>query len=388
MSKNTLNILVVSASSLSLARKIRDEYPGKTVIYCREADNDIEPVTSFKELTGNLFDKSETIVFIGAMGICVRSIAPYIKSKYTDPAVICLDSTGKYVVSVLSGHIGGANELTHELARILDAEAVVTTQSDNQGLWALDTFAKQYGWEQDVYNPQEGIISFFQTDFEKIDEETFNASREKAMNECVARFVNCRPTALLLDIRTKETDYMKETCPPHVDVFYKYKDIDLEKYELLITVSPTYYHKSPIPCLSFFPKVLHLGIGCKKGIDRHEVRPHGPVYLLHFLQVQPEEHSQRLLHRPKERRTDIKGTGRHLPAQPVQDLSGRGTGQSPRTPSFFHSKESHRVGKRRGGSGHPECGRRPIIGGKTKGADERLHLCDSHQQIGNTGRRR
>lgn len=54
MSKNTLNILVVSASSLSLARKIRDEYPGKTVIYCREADNDIEPVTSFKELTGNL----------------------------------------------------------------------------------------------------------------------------------------------------------------------------------------------------------------------------------------------------------------------------------------------------------------------------------------------
>ena len=77
MSKNTLNILVVSASSLSLARKIRDEYPGKTVIYCREADNDIEPVTSFKELTGNLFDKSETIVFIGAMGICVRSIAPY-----------------------------------------------------------------------------------------------------------------------------------------------------------------------------------------------------------------------------------------------------------------------------------------------------------------------
>ena len=114
MSKNTLNILVVSASSLSLARKIRDEYPGKTVIYCREADNDIEPVTSFKELTGNLFDKSETIVFIGAMGICVRSIAPYIKSKYTDPAVICLDSTGKYVVSVLSGHIGGANEQKHE----------------------------------------------------------------------------------------------------------------------------------------------------------------------------------------------------------------------------------------------------------------------------------
>ena len=369
MSKNTLNILVVSASSLSLARKIRDEYPGKTVIYCREADNDIEPVTSFKELTGNLFDKSETIVFIGAMGICVRSIAPYIKSKYTDPAVICLDSTGKYVVSVLSGHIGGANELTHELARILDAEAVVTTQSDNQGLWALDTFAKQYGWEQDVYNPQEGIISFFQTDFEKIDEETFNASREKAMNECVARFVNCRPTALLLDIRTKETDYMKETCPPHVDVFYKYKDIDLEKYELLITVSPTYYHKSPIPCLSFFPKVLHLGIGCKKGLtDMKSVLT--DLYICSiFYRFNLKSIANVSSTRPKERRTDIKGTGRHLPAQPVQDLSGRGTGQSPRTPSFLHSKESHPVGKRRGRQRATlRCGREsPLLVGKQKG---------------------
>lgn len=266
MSKNILNILVVSGSSLPLARKIRNEYPGKTVIYCKEADNDVEPFTSFEELAGDLFDRSEAMVFIGAMGICVRSIAPYIKSKYTDPAVVCLDSTGKYAVSVLSGHIGGANELTHELARILGAEAVVTTQSDNQGLWALDTLAQQYGWEQDVYNLQEGIRSFLYTDFEKTDDETFDASRKKAMNECIARFVNHRPTALLLYVRTEETDYMEKTCPPHVDIFYKYKDIDLEKYDLLITVSPYYYPKSPIPCLSFFPKVLHLGVGCKKGL--------------------------------------------------------------------------------------------------------------------------
>ena len=266
MSKNILNILVVSASSLPLARKIRNEYPGKTVIYCKEADNDVEPFTSFEELAGDLFDRSEAMVFIGAMGICVRSIAPYIKSKYTDPAVVCLDSTGKYAVSVLSGHIGGANELTHELARILGAEAVVTTQSDNQGLWALDTLAQQYGWEQDVYNLQEGIRSFLYTDFEETDDETFDASRKKAMNECITRFVNRRPTALLLYVRTEETDYMEKTCPPHVDIFYKYKDIDLEKYDLLITVSPYYYPKSPIPCLSFFPKVLHLGVGCKKGL--------------------------------------------------------------------------------------------------------------------------
>lgn len=266
MSKNMLNILVVSASSLPLARKIRNEYPGKTVIYCREADNDVEPFTSFEELAGDLFNKSEAIVFIGAMGICVRSIAPYIKSKYTDPAVVCLDSSGKYVVSVLSGHIGGANELTHELARILGAEAVVTTQSDNQGLWALDTLARQYGWEQEAYNQQEGQHCPLHTGLEETDDKTFDVSRKRAMNECITRFVNRRPTALLLHVRTEGTDYMKKTCPSHVDIFYQYKDIDLGKYDLLITVSPYYYPQSPIPCLSFFPKVLHLGVGCKKGL--------------------------------------------------------------------------------------------------------------------------
>ena len=143
MSKNILNILVVSASSLPLARKIRDKYQGKTIIYCREADNDVEPFTSFEELAGDLFDKSEAMVFIGAMGICVRSIAPYVKSKYTDPAVVCLDSTGKYVVSVLSGHIGGANELTHELAywmpRRLSRHRATIWDSGHWTLWHNNT---------------------------------------------------------------------------------------------------------------------------------------------------------------------------------------------------------------------------------------------------------
>lgn len=62
MSKNILNILVVSASSLPLARKIRDKYQGKTIIYCREADNDVEPFTSFEELAGDLFNKSEAML--------------------------------------------------------------------------------------------------------------------------------------------------------------------------------------------------------------------------------------------------------------------------------------------------------------------------------------
>ena len=88
----------------------------------------------------------DAFIFIGAMGICVRTIATLIDDKHTDPAVICVDSMGNHVISVLSGHVGGANELTRRVAAALGADPVITTQSDNAGLWALDTLEKRFNW--------------------------------------------------------------------------------------------------------------------------------------------------------------------------------------------------------------------------------------------------
>ena len=65
---------------------------------------------------GKQWNQFDAFVFIGAMGICVRTIAPYINDKHSDPAVVCIDSLGKNVISVLSGHVGGANDLTREIA--------------------------------------------------------------------------------------------------------------------------------------------------------------------------------------------------------------------------------------------------------------------------------
>lgn len=124
---------------------------------------------SIDSIMGDLFLKVDAIVFIGAMGICVRCIAPYIMDKHTDPAVVCIDSTGKYIIPVLSGHIGGANELSKELAQLLGGNAIVTTQSDNTGLWALDTLAEKFGWS---------VVADDLTD------------SENAMNTCIAAFVN------------------------------------------------------------------------------------------------------------------------------------------------------------------------------------------------------
>lgn len=82
-------------------------------------------------------------LFIGAVGIAVRYTAPWIKDKYTDPAVIGMDEKGRYVIPLLSGHVGGAVELSRIIADILGAEAVITTATDVRGKFAADVFARK-----------------------------------------------------------------------------------------------------------------------------------------------------------------------------------------------------------------------------------------------------
>lgn len=91
--------------------------------------------------TERMFQEMDAILFIGACGIAVRSIAPYVKSKKTDPAVLCMDEQGKFVISLLSGHIGGANELTEEVAVVTGAVPVITTATDVNHKFAVDVFA-------------------------------------------------------------------------------------------------------------------------------------------------------------------------------------------------------------------------------------------------------
>ncbi len=98
---------------------------------------------NFKEIVKKSFEDYDAIIFISSTGIAVRAIAPFIQSKDKDPAVIVIDSTGKYVISLLSGHLGGANELAEKIARVLEAEPIITTATDNLNIKAPDIIAKE-----------------------------------------------------------------------------------------------------------------------------------------------------------------------------------------------------------------------------------------------------
>ena len=100
------------------------------------AGTPFEPFASVFALTERLFNDVDALVFIGACGIAVRAIAPFVKSKLTDPAVVVCDEAGRFTISLLSGHVGGANELAEQIARTIGATPVITTASDSHA--ALD----------------------------------------------------------------------------------------------------------------------------------------------------------------------------------------------------------------------------------------------------------
>ena len=105
-------------------------------------DNRVKPLGNLKETVKRHFT-DDAVIFIGAVGIAVRSIAPYIKDKFCDPAVLVIDELGRYVIPLLSGHVGGANELANYIGEALSAAPIITTATDINGTFAVDVFAKK-----------------------------------------------------------------------------------------------------------------------------------------------------------------------------------------------------------------------------------------------------
>jgi precorrin-4 C11-methyltransferase len=185
-----------------------------------------------------LWQESEALVFIGSLGICVRKIAPFLKSKKTDPPVLNIDPNGQYVQSVISGHLGGANSVAHDLARLLGAQPVISTVSDSSDLWPLDLLPKRFNWQM---------------------ESTCNPVL------LMSAFANERKTALLLEVRDKGTLFLETSLPPHVDVYFDGDAINADDYDMVIAVTPYLYNFGEM-AVFYRPPVLHAGVGCQRNL--------------------------------------------------------------------------------------------------------------------------
>ena len=297
-------ILLVTGNSLTLAETLHQEM-NDSEIFTLEHFPGCTYISSLSDFIEENFDEYDAFIFICAMGICVRTIAPHVKDKHTDPAVICVDSMGRNAISVLSGHIGQANKITQDVAHILGANPVISTLSDNSGLWALDTLGQEFGWEvlvgmshayyenieildddeeeeygededeneDEEYDEDEDEDEEDEEEYDEDEDEDDNSlilqmrdgtnynERTKEFNVIINLFVNKYRTALLLEIRDEGTDYLERTRPQHVDVYYHRNDMDLSQYKLLIIVSPFMFFDPAIANIQYVPRILHVGLG-------------------------------------------------------------------------------------------------------------------------------
>lgn len=182
-----------------------------------------------KDFYGPIFSSVDAIVFVGSVGIAVREIAPHVRDKATDPAVISIDELGRFSVPLLSGHIGGANALALDLANALGAIPVITTATDINKKFSVDAWAARKGL----------VIA--------------SLSRAKAVSAAI----------LEQDVPLK-SDYPIVTNLPGGVVLADSGDVGIR-----ISV----YREGPFAkTLRLIPKILHLGIGCRKGTPVETIR--------------------------------------------------------------------------------------------------------------------
>ena len=177
------------------------------------------------------FSTNDALIFIGAIGIALRAIAPYIKTKTKDPAVVVVDELGQFSIPILSGHIGGANELALRISEILNAIPVITTATDINKVFAVDTWAKSQGLH--ILNPE--CIKLVSSKLLK--GESVHVKSDYPIQG------NLPKNVYLNDLEDSNAGY---------DVIITHKDLENEcKKDTLLLV----------------PQIITVGIGCRKDIS-------------------------------------------------------------------------------------------------------------------------
>lgn len=146
-------IIAITKNGIEIGLSLKKKYPSWKIYAPSKFSNNNSQIEWFDDSTtakiGELFKANEALVCIFSLGAVIRLIAPHMKDKKTDPAVVVIDDTGKFVISTLSGHLGGANQLTEDVAKILNASAVITTAADVNKTIAVDLVGKEFGWRID-----------------------------------------------------------------------------------------------------------------------------------------------------------------------------------------------------------------------------------------------
>ena len=227
-----LALFAYSRQGCETARRIRACFP-EAALRCYTMEKfgqpDFAPLEKpAQPFYGELFQWAELMIFVGACGIAVREIAPHVKSKQTDPAVLSVDELGAFVIPLLSGHIGGANGFALELAEQIGATAVVTTATDINHRFSVDAWAARNGFAIDSMKAAKAISAGI------LEQEVPLCSDFPIRGSLPSGVVAGKTGELGIALTCRTEEPFGET-------------------------------------LRLIPQVLHLGIGCRKGIEEEAV---------------------------------------------------------------------------------------------------------------------
>ena len=236
-------------------------WPGRVQTFDRVAD-----------FVANAFRRYDAFIFIMATGIVVRAIAPFVKSKLEDPAVVVLDEQANHVISLLSGHVGGANGLTRQLATALGSDPVITTATDTEGLWAPDAVCGRLGlapWPQEaivtvnralldgvpvryVVDADVPLASFYQETLKELGGDVDTLSRAEAAS---------LPDGMDAGILEPRETHVVELEPQKTPI------------DVIVTAEPAAFPaaKHGVSRLYLLPCRLIAGVGCRKGTAKETI---------------------------------------------------------------------------------------------------------------------
>jgi len=208
LGKRILRTIYFTENGNRLAMKLKDNNP-YFILEIRAREDDLDGFVR------ESFEAHLPLIFIGAVGIAVRFIAKYIDNKLCDSPVIVIDELGHYVIPILSGHFGGANEIARQIADSIDSNACITTASDINGTFAVDVYAREMGYRIDDKNSIK-IISKAYLEGRIVKKSILNDSIEFSCQEGKLRLF---PKKLVLGMGCKKDKSFKELLSFVLDSF-------------------------------------------------------------------------------------------------------------------------------------------------------------------------
>lgn len=256
MSNKEYAIIAITKNGVKIAKQLHQDLADSDLYYPNKFANDDEKEKNIflydnelREVISKIYNKYQGIIMFMATGAVVRLIAPYLTDKKTDPAIVVVDGMGNYAISLLSGHIGGGNYLTKEVARIINAKPVITTASDVQETIAVDMLGRQFGFEIESFE---------------------NATKVSAA------VVNEEKVAIIQETGEKNWWQYSRDLPANFNLFSSISEVSFKEFSSFLLITDRLLTEADTPiflknCLLYRPKSLVIGIGCNRGTPVEEI---------------------------------------------------------------------------------------------------------------------